>query len=109
MIDVKIVQMFQKVKFAYARIAEINILTSGTVAYVKSHAKSLTTCKREQGRSGIMVRIKNKNGSYLCLAWASKDADKAFELTEELCAKVMLAVGIDNCIIEEVETKDKDK
>ena len=56
-----------------------------------------------------MVRIKNKNGSYLCLAWASKDADKAFELTEELCAKVMLAVGIDNCIIEEVETKDKDK
>ncbi len=50
-----------------------------------------------------MVRVKNKKGAYLCLAWASKDAEKAFELTEELCAKVMLSVGIDNCIVEEVE------
>ncbi len=52
-----------------------------------------------------MVKIKNKNGAYLCLAWASKDADKAFELTEELCAKVMLSVGIDNCIVEDISLK----
>ena len=44
-------------------------------------------------------------GAYLCLAWASKDADKAFELTEELCAKVMLSVGIDNCIVEDISLK----
>jgi len=50
-----------------------------------------------------MVRIKNKNGYYLCLAWGSKDAIKAFELTEELAAKVILSVGISNCIIEEIE------
>ena len=50
-----------------------------------------------------MVRIKNKEGKYLCLAWASNDASKAFELTEEIAAKVMFSVGVGNCIVEELQ------
>jgi len=62
------------------------------------------SCIKEKEVGGkMMVRIKNKEGKYLCLAWASKDASKAFEITEELAAKVMFSAGIGNCIVENVK------
>ena len=54
-----------------------------------------------------MVRIKNQDGRYICLAWASKDASKAFEFTEELAAKAMLSAGLGNCILETVEPEQQ--
>lgn len=50
-----------------------------------------------------MVRIKNKQGQYICLAWASKDASKAFEFTEKLAAQALFSLGVDNCIIEPID------
>lgn len=54
-----------------------------------------------------MVRIKNQDGRYICLAWASKDASKAFEFTEELAAKAMISAGLGNCILETVEPRQR--
>lgn len=50
-----------------------------------------------------MVRIKNRQGQYICLAWASKDASKAFGFTEKLAAQAMFSIGVGNCIIEPID------